>query len=177
MFIPLWAKRVGEFIEIRHKKISLTPILGTLGCLSLCNSVANKAATRFTNGPYHHSIKNLSKLAPFPGGPWNLPHKFHLNLIQTEWICRFFSIRDVKFVALQVLFNLRCEICGKSGHEAHTRRHCPYSRGKFLHALVAGCQRQGMATHPFPSPHNGKNGITVCNSKQPPVYCSFWALS
>ena len=30
VFIPLRAKRVGEFIEIRHKKIS-----PTLGCLSL----------------------------------------------------------------------------------------------------------------------------------------------
>ena len=27
------------------------------------------------------AIKNLSKLAPFAGGPWNLPHKFHLFLI------------------------------------------------------------------------------------------------
>ena len=25
--------------------------------------------------------KNLSKLAPFAGGPWDLPHKFHLYLI------------------------------------------------------------------------------------------------
>jgi hypothetical protein len=32
-FIPLRAKRVGEFIEIRHKKISLTPMLSTLECL------------------------------------------------------------------------------------------------------------------------------------------------
>ena len=31
--IPLRAKRVGEFIEIRHKKISPTSILSTLGCL------------------------------------------------------------------------------------------------------------------------------------------------
>ena len=38
--IPLRAKRVGEFIEIRHKNISPTRILGTLGrhsvTLSLC---------------------------------------------------------------------------------------------------------------------------------------------
>ena len=27
------------------------------------------------------AIKNLSKLAPFSGGPWDLPHKFHLYLI------------------------------------------------------------------------------------------------
>ena len=27
------------------------------------------------------AIKNLSKLAPFTGGPWNLPHKVHLYLI------------------------------------------------------------------------------------------------
>ena len=27
------------------------------------------------------AIKNLSKLAPFAGGPWNLPHKFHLYLL------------------------------------------------------------------------------------------------
>ena len=27
------------------------------------------------------AIKNLSKLTPFAGGPWNLPHKFHLYLI------------------------------------------------------------------------------------------------
>ena len=40
--IPLRAKRVGEFIEIRHKKISPTRMLATLGCLSLCNLVANK---------------------------------------------------------------------------------------------------------------------------------------
>ena len=39
IFIPLQAKRVGEFIKISHKKISPTLILGTLGCLSLCNSV------------------------------------------------------------------------------------------------------------------------------------------
>ena len=32
-FIPLRAKPVGEFIEIRHKKISPTSILSTLGCL------------------------------------------------------------------------------------------------------------------------------------------------
>ena len=31
--IPLRAKRVGEFIEIRHKKISPTSILSTLECL------------------------------------------------------------------------------------------------------------------------------------------------
>ena len=39
--IPLRAKQVWEFIEIRHKKIKPTRILGTLGCLSLCDSVAN----------------------------------------------------------------------------------------------------------------------------------------
>ena len=32
-------KRVGEFIEFRNKKPSPTPILSTLGCLSLCHSV------------------------------------------------------------------------------------------------------------------------------------------
>ena len=26
-------------------------------------------------------IKNLSKIAPFAGGPWNLPQQFHLYLI------------------------------------------------------------------------------------------------
>ena len=31
--IPLRAKQVEEFIEIRHKKISPTHILRTLGCL------------------------------------------------------------------------------------------------------------------------------------------------
>ena len=31
--VPLRAKRVGEFIEIRHKKNSPTCILSTLGCL------------------------------------------------------------------------------------------------------------------------------------------------
>ena len=36
---PPPAKRVGKFIEIRHKKISHTCLLSTLGCLSLCNSV------------------------------------------------------------------------------------------------------------------------------------------
>ena len=41
-FIPLWAKWVEEFIEIRHKKNFPTRILNTLGCLWLCNSVANK---------------------------------------------------------------------------------------------------------------------------------------
>ena len=42
--IPLRAKQVGEFIEIRHKKISLTRVLSTLGSvtLSLCDSEANK---------------------------------------------------------------------------------------------------------------------------------------
>ena len=38
--IHLQAKRVGELIEIRHKKKSPTCILSTLGCLSLCMSVA-----------------------------------------------------------------------------------------------------------------------------------------
>ena len=38
-FIPLRAKQVGEFIKIRHKKISPTRILKTLECLSLCDSV------------------------------------------------------------------------------------------------------------------------------------------
>ena len=33
VFIPLRAKRVGQFIEIRHKNISPTHILNTLGCL------------------------------------------------------------------------------------------------------------------------------------------------
>ena len=37
--IPLRMKRVGEFIEIRHKKISPTCILSTLACLWLCDSV------------------------------------------------------------------------------------------------------------------------------------------
>ena len=32
-FMPLQATRVGEFIEIRHKKIAPTRILSTLGCL------------------------------------------------------------------------------------------------------------------------------------------------
>ena len=32
------------------------------------------------------AIKNLSKLAPIAGGPWNLPHKFHLYLI---WVYGF----------------------------------------------------------------------------------------
>ena len=37
VFIPLQAKRVREFIEIRDKKISPTRILSTLGVtLSLC---------------------------------------------------------------------------------------------------------------------------------------------
>ena len=50
--IPLQAKRVGEFIEIRHK------ILGNLVCLSLCNSV--------TLWPVQtHTIRR---------GPWNSPH-------------------------------------------------------------------------------------------------------
>ena len=34
-FIPLRVKQVGEFIAIRHKKISPTRILSTLGCLYL----------------------------------------------------------------------------------------------------------------------------------------------
>ena len=33
VIIPLQAKRVREFIEIRYKKISPTPILSTLGCM------------------------------------------------------------------------------------------------------------------------------------------------
>ena len=37
--IPLQAKRVGESIEIRPKKISPTRTLSTLGCLWLCNTV------------------------------------------------------------------------------------------------------------------------------------------
>ena len=77
-FIPLQAKRVGEFIEISHKKISPTRILSTLGCLSLCNSC--------------HSVTlrpiNLSKLAPFAWGSWNLPHKFHLYLIYLAFLFR-----------------------------------------------------------------------------------------
>ena len=31
------------------------------------------------------AIKNLSKLAPFAGGPWNLPHKFHLYIIDITY--------------------------------------------------------------------------------------------
>jgi hypothetical protein len=31
----------------------------------------------FTNGPF----KKISKFALFAGGPWDLPHKFHLYLI------------------------------------------------------------------------------------------------
>ncbi len=41
-FIPPRVKQVGEFNEIRHKKISPTRIPSTLECLSLCDSVANK---------------------------------------------------------------------------------------------------------------------------------------
>ena len=43
LIIPLRAKRVGELIEIRHKKISPTHILSTLWCLWLCDSKANKS--------------------------------------------------------------------------------------------------------------------------------------
>ena len=60
--IPLRAKQVGEFIEIRHKKNSLS----TLGCLWLCDCDSE-------------AIKNLSKLAPFTVGPWiiNYPDPHH----------------------------------------------------------------------------------------------------
>ena len=34
------------------------------------------------------AIKNLSKLAPFAGEPWDLPHKFHLYLIVIPHIKR-----------------------------------------------------------------------------------------
>ena len=55
MLIPLWAKRAGEFIEIRHKKISPTHILNTLGCLSLCNFVTLWPMLR-TNGKIRHFV-------------------------------------------------------------------------------------------------------------------------
>ena len=32
-------------------------------------------------------IKNLSKLAPFTGGPWKLPHKFHLYYYYSIPLC------------------------------------------------------------------------------------------
>ena len=37
------------------------------------------------------AIKNVSKLAPFAGGPWNLPYKFHLYLINFHYIIQLQS--------------------------------------------------------------------------------------
>ena len=37
------------------------------------------------------ALKNLFKLAPFAGRPWNLPHKFHLYLI---WIIYYWLLRN-----------------------------------------------------------------------------------
>ena len=38
------------------------------------------------------AIKNLSKLAPFAGEPWDLPHKFHLYLIiPFNFVVSYFS--------------------------------------------------------------------------------------
>ena len=71
--IPLRAKQVGEFIEIRHKKISPTSILSTLGCMSLCHSVANK------HGP--HSV------APV----WKHLNFFHKNDPHWNWILNKFG--------------------------------------------------------------------------------------
>ena len=51
---PLRVKRAREFIEIRHNKISPTPILSTLGGLWLCDSVANNELICFTLTPIHH---------------------------------------------------------------------------------------------------------------------------
>ena len=38
------------------------------------------------------AIKNLSKLAPFAGGPWNLQQKFHLYLIKLFDVARWLEI-------------------------------------------------------------------------------------
>ena len=142
LIIPLWAKQVGEFIEIRHKKISPTRILSTLGCLWLCGqnfcgslwTMHNAMITFFCISlglagqdlwAKKHSFVHLSQpsyiglswnfelrlstlanfqlfsshlvcidgpighqkpvqTAPFAGGPWNFPHKFHLYFILQE---------------------------------------------------------------------------------------------
>ena len=57
--------------------------------LWLCNSVA---------------IINLFKLAPFAGGPWNLPHKFQLNLIYCpkQVSTLFIEISDCLYVRFWV---------------------------------------------------------------------------
>ena len=47
------------------------------------------------------SFKNLSKLAPFAGGPWNLPNKFHLYLIISgQWTHTVMDIWYIKSLAL-----------------------------------------------------------------------------
>ena len=57
-------------------------------------------------------FKNLSKLAPFAGGPWYFPHKFHLYLIVITKVCRklcfvWHFLRENTF--------LNCGLCWKEG--------------------------------------------------------------
>ena len=54
------------------------------------------------------AIKNLSKLAPFAGGPWDLPHKFHLYLIiplRAKRVGEFIEIRHKKILPTHKILN------------------------------------------------------------------------
>ena len=61
--IPLRAKRVEEFIEIRHNKISLTRILGTLECLSSIDlglyAQADRISLVMSNIPFFKKTRAL----------------------------------------------------------------------------------------------------------------------
>ena len=50
------------------------------------------------------AIKNLSKLAPFAGGPWDLPHKFHLYLIIRNFIYFTYVLCHPKVVSESTSF-------------------------------------------------------------------------
>ena len=48
------------------------------------------------------AIKNLSKLTPFAGGPWNFPNKFHLY-----WsvMCRYLKTIELIYDRMNTLYN------------------------------------------------------------------------
>ena len=112
--IPLRAKRVGEFIEIRHNKISPTRILSTLGCLSLRDSVANKpriiSAACYGIGlifflvNYLFSLKNSRSCRDLnPGPPSTKPICYQLSypdLDKQQYTCALFFYSTQSIFAL-----------------------------------------------------------------------------
>ena len=114
--IPLRAKRIGEIIEIRHKKISLTRILSTLGCLSkegVCSELRTILQFCGLNSPFKIKFlmiltKKISTLANFQLSPslyrwphWRLktcPNSHHLQ--GGLEICRINFTSTIKTIKL-----------------------------------------------------------------------------